>query len=108
MQGWPSGYGARLQTVFSRVRVPAPALKMKIAMLILGFALIMIGLTIMLLAVKEKQETKQKVQIGIGGFIGPIPFGFFNSKQALLLWITTLVLMIILFAILSIMFRLIG
>ena len=45
----------------------------------LGFALIFIGL----LLIMAGSINKGDVHWGIGGFIGPIPFGFANSRNAL-------------------------
>jgi len=39
---------------------------------------------------------KSKVDIAIGGFIGPIPFGFFTSKKAFYFWLALLILGLVL------------
>jgi uncharacterized protein (TIGR00304 family) len=57
-----------------------------------GILLIFLGIIIIFAGTLLQQQSdksttseqgKPKVHIGIGGFIGPIPFGFANSKTAL-------------------------
>ncbi len=47
----------------------------------IGIALIFIG--IILIIAGSVSSNKGKVEWGVGGFIGPIPFGFTNSKNML-------------------------
>ena len=56
----------------------------------IGFILIFLGVGIVLVGSllnqgqSDKSTTnKSKIHIGVGGFIGPIPFGFANSRLAL-------------------------
>ncbi len=54
----------------------------------LGVILILLGILLsvvssILLALKGNKN----VEVGFGGFIGPIPFGFFSSKNVFLLWL---------------------
>jgi len=58
-----------------------------------GMLLIFLGIIVvfagsMLMASQQEKTSagntsKPKVHVGVGGFIGPIPFGFANSKTAL-------------------------
>jgi uncharacterized membrane protein len=71
-------------------------------LILLGFVLIFIGIFLIIIASllgTEKGETK----VAVGGFIGPIPFGFANDKNMLYIAIvlTIIMLMLSLFLILS-------
>ncbi|MBI2674998.1 MAG: hypothetical protein HYX24_00955 [Candidatus Aenigmarchaeota archaeon] len=49
-----------------------------------GILLIFIGIFLVLIgSMMQASKTEGKVSVGIGGFIGPIPFGFSNSKEML-------------------------
>ncbi len=57
-----------------------------------GLMLIFVGMVfiiISLISLVLKGEVRGEV--AVGGFIGPIPFGFFTSKKAFLLWLTIMV-----------------
>jgi len=73
----------------------------------IGFILIFLGVAIVLIGsfLIQNQDTrstdnKSKVHVGVGGFIGPIPFGFANSKTALYITIGAAVFFFILWLIL--------
>lgn len=63
----------------------------------LGVLLIIIGFIVVFFGVLTgAKETSSKTKVAVGGFIGPIPFGFGNDKN--LLWfvmILSLVLLLI-------------
>jgi len=65
-------------------------------LVVIGFAVVFIGIILIvigsLLGAKDS-----KVNFGVGGFIGPIPWGFANSKEMLYLVIGISVVMFILF-----------
>ena len=46
-----------------------------ILLILIGFALTFIG------ALQQTKESDGKTKVAVGGFIGPIPFGFGNDKQ---------------------------
>jgi len=50
-------------------------------MILIGIALIFIGFFIILLSSISGKESKS--WFGIGGFIGPVPFGFANDPKML-------------------------
>ena len=50
--------------------------------IIIGFAILFFGF------LKSAQEGTSKTKVAVGGFIGPIPFGFGNDKA--LLWFVVL------------------
>jgi len=54
----------------------------------IGILLIFIG-TLMLIigSLVGVSKGQNKVDAAIGGFIGPIPFGFFTSKRIFWIWI---------------------
>ncbi len=59
-----------------------------------GFLLIIIGIILLSFSAGEKK-------IAVGGFIGPIPFGFANDPQMLkLVWIIVIIMAIIFIALL--------
>ena len=56
----------------------------------LGILLIVIGFIIVFLGIlKGPKETSSRTKVAIGGFIGPVPFGFGNDKN--LVWLVTIV-----------------
>jgi len=72
--------------------------------LMAGVILIFVGIIFLIvssiiLAVQPQQnktkETESKVEIGAGGFIGPIPFGFFTSKKVFWMWMVLVVMALI-------------
>ncbi len=68
-------------------------------LIIAGFIVMFIGILLIVvgsigLALFGKVKAKN-VDIGIGGFIGPIPFGFFTSKKIFLIWLLFLIFTII-------------
>ena len=55
----------------------------------LGILLIIIGFIAVFFGVlKGAKETNTKTKVAVGGFIGPIPFGFGNDKN--LVWFVTI------------------
>ncbi|MBD3283432.1 hypothetical protein GF396_03980 [Candidatus Pacearchaeota archaeon] len=69
-------------------------------LLYIGIVFIVIGIiftAISSINLSLNKTQKSKCHIAIGGFIGPIPFGFFTSKKAFLIWIMLLIVGIILF-----------
>ena len=57
-------------------------------LVLVGFAVVFIGIIIIVIAsLLGAKESGTKVNVGIGGFIGIIPFGFANSKEMLYLTI---------------------
>ena len=64
------------------------SLKME-QLITLGIILIFIGFIAIFLGVlTSPKETSSKTKIAVGGFIGPIPFGFGNDKN--LTWFITI------------------
>ena len=63
----------------------------------LGVLLMLIGFIIVFFGIlKGSKEAASKTRIAVGGFIGPIPFGFGNDKN--MVWFVT-VLSLVLFLI---------
>lgn len=56
--------------------------------LILGILLVIIGVVLILYSIGNVGNVK----IGVGGFLGPIPFGFANDKEMLKLIFITIIL----------------
>ncbi|MCX8178571.1 MAG: hypothetical protein N3D75_01940 [Candidatus Aenigmarchaeota archaeon] len=61
---------------------------MQETMFLVGFSLIFIGIILILIS----SIRSAKVEYAFGGFIGPIPFGWANTKQGLVLIIILLFL----------------
>lgn len=53
-----------------------------ILFIFLGIIIVFIG-SVLQQGSQKTGDTKSNVHIGVGGFIGPIPFGFANSRTAL-------------------------
>jgi uncharacterized protein (TIGR00304 family) len=51
-----------------------------IILILLGFIIVLVG---SFLQAGKAPEAKTKTHVGVGGFIGPIPFGFATSKTML-------------------------
>lgn len=60
----------------------------------LGVIIIFIGFIIVFLGVLKEAKGTNSAKVAVGGFIGPIPFGFGNDKN--LVWFAT-ILSIVLF-----------
>lgn len=61
----------------------------------LGILLMVIGFIIVFFSIlKGSKETSSKTKVAVGGFIGPIPFGFGNDKN--LVWFAA-ILSVVLF-----------
>ena len=61
----------------------------------LGIFLVIIGFIIIIFAaLSSNKESNTKTKVAVGGFIGPIPFGFGNDKN--LLWFITILSIIML------------
>ncbi len=75
----------------------------------IGLALIIVGIILITLApffgMKQAKQSIKK-EIAVGGFIGPIPFGFFSSKQAFFVWLLFLILALIFIIVFIILKRL--
>ena len=54
-----------------------------IALIFIGFIIVFIGTFF------GAKETTTKTKVAVGGFIGPIPFGFGNDKN--LVWFVTII-----------------
>lgn len=63
--------------------------------IIFGFLLIFIGISIILLSYIGTKNIK--VHYGVGGFIGPIPFGFANSKEMLYIVILLTIIIVLMY-----------
>lgn len=60
----------------------------------LGIVLILIGFVIVFLGVfMGAKETSSKTKVAVGGFIGPIPFGFGNDKN--IVWFVTILSLVV-------------
>ena len=51
-------------------------------LIFIGFAMVFFG------ALSSSKETSSNTKVAIGGFIGPLPFGFGNDKT--LVWVVTI------------------
>ena len=58
-----------------------------ITIMIIGFILVFFGVLL------GSKETTSKTKVAVGGFIGPIPFGFGNDKK--LVWFVTILSIVI-------------
>ena len=68
-----------------------------ILLIIVGFAIVFFG------TLKGSKETASNTKVAIGGFIGPIPFGFGNDKN--LVWFVTILSLVLFLAWLFFSFR---
>ena len=60
-------------------------------LILIGMLLILIGILLVIIgSISLALQGKSKANVAIGGFIGPIPFGFFTSKRAFWLWLLML------------------
>jgi len=69
-------------------------------LVIIGFLVVFIGIIIIFIGsfLSASKSKESKFEWGIGGFIGPIPFGFGNNpKMVYLIMIVSLILFILFF-----------
>ena len=60
----------------------------------LGILLIFIGFVIVFIgSFMSSKDTNSKTKVAVGGFIGPIPFGFGNDKN--LVWFVTIISLVL-------------
>jgi len=65
-------------------------------LILIGMALILIGIiTVIIGSIWTALSGKSEVDVGVGGFIGPIPFGFFTSKKAFWIWLLVAAIVIV-------------
>lgn len=64
-------------------------------LVLIGFVIILIGILFILIG--SLTTSKTSVKYAFGGFIGPIPFGFFNDKKIFYILIGLMVLFLVLF-----------
>ena len=61
----------------------------------LGMAIILIGFVIVFFGIFiGSKETNSKTKVAVGGFIGPVPFGFGNDKN--LVWFAAILSLVVL------------
>jgi len=58
-----------------------------VIMILIGFVIVFLG-TFM-----AAKETTSKTKVAVGGFIGPIPFGFGNDKN--FVWFVTILFLVV-------------
>ena len=67
-------------------------------LIVLGFVFLFLGLALIVFgALFQALQTKPKVEVGFGGFIGPIPIGFFTSWRAFAIWLILFAIAILIF-----------
>jgi len=58
-----------------------------LAIIFIGIILLVISSMIAAQQQSQSKDNKSGIDVGFGGFIGPIPFGFFSSKKAFWMWL---------------------
>ncbi len=73
---------------------------MQNSIIIIGLFFVLIGMLLLIIgsviAGNSSDRIKGKAEYAIGGFIGPIPIGFFSSKKMFWTW---LIIMVVIFGI---------
>ena len=59
----------------------------------IGILLIIVGFIIVFLGVLSGAKESSKSKVAVGGFIGPIPFGFGNDKN--FVWFVTILSLVV-------------
>ncbi len=60
-------------------------------LMVLGIILIFLGVIFLIISsFFIANQNKKNIEIGTGGFIGPIPFGFFSSYKIFWIWLVLL------------------
>ena len=70
-----------------------------IVLIFIGFSLVFIG------SLLSSQKSGSKVEWGVGGFIGPIPFGFASSKNMFYITMALIITLFVIFFLLNVVFR---
>ena len=71
--------------------------KMSQILLLIGFLLILVGIIVVIVSAFSG---KGKVEVAAGGFIGPIPFGFFSSPQMFWIWLILFIVLLVIWFVL--------
>lgn len=67
-------------------------------LILIGLVVVLIGIIIMIIgsiSLVLSGGNSGKTNVAVGGFIGPIPFGFFTSKKMFWIWLLMLVIIIV-------------
>jgi len=68
----------------------------------IGIGLILFGILLLIIgSLIDLTKPNTKTDIAVGGFIGPIPFGFFTEKRMFWVWLLILIVLIIFYFILK-------
>ena len=60
---------------------PVNLISVGVVILILGFIIVFLGMMLQAQQLQNEKHTKgSNVKVAVGGFFGPIPFGFGNDK----------------------------
>ena len=73
-------------------------------LLIIGLVLLLVGFLFIILSAFTGSG-KSDLKIAAGGFIGPIPFGFFSSPQMFWVWVVMIVAFLLVWFITSRVFQ---
>ncbi len=66
-------------------------------LIVIGIVLILAGILLLIIgSIIGLTKSNGKTDIAIGGFIGPVPFGFFTEKGMFWIWLAVLAVFIIL------------
>ena len=70
-------------------------------LLTIGLIVVFIGVFLIIIgSITQAKQSKTTAKVAIGGFIGPIPFGFFNDKAMFYVLIGLMAFMMVLWFIL--------
>ncbi len=71
-------------------------------LILLGILLIFLGFFLVIMgSLLHASKEEWKVSVGVGGFIGPIPFGFANNREMLYLVMAFTAVALVFFFLLS-------
>ncbi|MEK6852394.1 MAG: DUF131 domain-containing protein [Nanoarchaeota archaeon] len=74
--------------------------KMSGTLLMIGIVLLFLGVILIIISSLLASQGKSKAEVGFGGFIGPIPFGYFTSSRMFWVWILFTIIFVIIWFIL--------
>jgi uncharacterized membrane protein len=63
-------------------------------LILIGVVVVFVGIALVIIGSLAGGEGKGGAKIAVGGFIGPIPFGFSNDRQMLYVVITLAIIML--------------
>ena len=67
---------------------------------LIGFVLLFLGIIFIIVSSFLQGDKNTKTNVAVGGFIGPIPFGFFSNKKMLVPFLIIMTCLVVVYFVL--------